>query len=274
MIQDIYPHRFYNEYRPEAVLEADSPVLCYFAGNVLVKKGTQDPVYPQMRDLPEGMPDTVYAFCVDETEYFLDISQNVYDLEGFEYASIRDFRRLCDNVNGMIIFTGDHLYEWYSNSRFCGRCSCRTVKDAAERAMACPSCDNKIYPRLQPAVIVGVRDKDRLLVTKYKGSFNFYALVAGFSEIGETLEETVQREVMEETGLKVKNIRYYKSQPWGIAQDLLAGFYCDVDGSNIFHVDKNELKLAEWKSPDEIELQPDSFSLTNEMMRLFKERRI
>ena len=79
---------------------------------------------------------------------------------------------------------------------------------------------------------------------------------------------------MEETGLKVKNIRYYKSQPWGIAQDLLAGFYCDVDGSNIFHVDKNELKLAEWKSPDEIELQPDSFSLTNEMMRLFKERRI
>ena len=138
--------------------------------------------------------------------------------------------------------------------------------------MLCPACQNKIYPRLQPAVIVGVKNKDRLLVTQYRTGFAHYALVAGFAEIGETLEETVRREVMEEAGLRVKNIRYYKSQPWGIAQDILAGFYCDVDGDDHIHMDENELRLAQWKTPEEIVLQPDSYSLTNEMMKRFKDQ--
>jgi len=81
----------------------------------------------------------------------------------------------------------------------------------------------------------------------------------------------VSREVMEEAGLKVKNIRYYKSQPWGLAGDILAGFYCDVDGSNEIRMDENELKLAQFMTKDEIVLQPDSFSLTNEMMKRFKD---
>lgn len=76
---------------------------------------------------------------------------------------------------------------------------------------------------------------------------------------------------MEETGLKVKNITYYKSQPWGIADDILAGFYCDVDGDDTITMDSTELKLAEWRSREDIELQPDGFSLTNEMMKMFKE---
>ena len=76
---------------------------------------------------------------------------------------------------------------------------------------------------------------------------------------------------MEETGLKVKNVTYYKSQPWGIANDMLTGYYCEADGSSEIKIDKNELKLALWKLPAEIELQPDSYSLTNEMMRMFKE---
>ena len=81
----------------------------------------------------------------------------------------------------------------------------------------------------------------------------------------------IAREVMEETGLKVKNVTYYKSQPWGIANDMLTGYYCEADGSAEIKIDKNELKLALWKLPAEIELQPDSYSLTNEMMRMFKE---
>ena len=79
---------------------------------------------------------------------------------------------------------------------------------------------------------------------------------------------------MEETGLSVTNIRYYKSQPWGIAQDVLAGLFCDVEGDRQIRMDENELKLAQWSTRDEIELQPDSFSLTNEMMKVFKEGRM
>ena len=112
--------------------------------------------------------------------------------------------------------------------------------------------------------------QDKLLITKYSRGYAHNALIAGFSEIGETLEETVAREVMEETGVKVKNIRYYKSQPWGMAQDLLVGFYCDLDGDDKINMDENELKYAAWVKREDIVLQPNNLSLTNEMMRVFK----
>ena len=84
------------------------------------------------------------------------------------------------------------------------------------------------------------------------------------------MEQTVAREVMEEAGLQVRNIRYYKSQPWGVANDILLGYYCDVDGSEEIHMDGNELKLASCTCPEDIVLQPDHSSLTNEMMERFK----
>ena len=124
---------------------------------------------------------------------------------------------------------------------------------------------------IMPAVIVGVTNGDKLLLTKYKTGFAHNALIAGFTEIGETTEETVAREVMEEAGIKVKNIRYYKSQPWGSANDILLGYYCDVDGDDTITMDSEELKYAEWVAREDIVLQPGSFSLTNEMMKMFKE---
>ena len=121
-----------------------------------------------------------------------------------------------------------------------------------------------------PAVIVGVKNGEKLLLTRYREGFAHNALIAGFTEIGETAEQTVQREVMEEAGIRVKNIRYYASQPWGIANDLLLGYFCEVDGDDTIHMDETELKYAQWVSREDIVLQPDDFSLTNEMMTRFK----
>ena len=114
----------------------------------------------------------------------------------------------------------------------------------------------------------------KILITKYRSGYAHNALVAGFTEIGETLEQTVMREVMEETGVKVKNIRYYKSQPWGMASDLLVGFYCDVDGDDTIHMDSSELKYAEWVKREDVVLQPSDLSLTNEMMKMFMDGKI
>ncbi|MBQ6392349.1 MAG: NUDIX domain-containing protein, partial [Eubacterium sp.] len=127
---------------------------------------------------------------------------------------------------------------------------------------------------INPAVIVGVIKEDCILITKYRNGYSHNALVAGFAEIGETFEETVAREVMEEAGVSVKNIRYYKSQPWGMAQDLLAGFFCEADGDGEIQMDEKELKYADWVKREDIELQPNNLSLTNEMMRVFKENSI
>ena len=136
--------------------------------------------------------------------------------------------------------------------------------------MRCPVCGKVEYPRINPACIIGVTDGDRLLIIRYRVGYGGGALVAGFTEIGETLEETVAREVMEEVGLKVKNIRYYKSQPWGIAADILTGFFCDLDGDDAIRIDENELKFAEWVRREDIEPQKLDYSLTGEMMQLFK----
>mgnify|MGYP005933984141 CR=1 FL=1 len=116
-----------------------------------------------------------------------------------------------------------------------------------------------------------LQDGDKILMSKYAGrTYKKYALLAGFTEIGETLEETVQREVMEEVGLKVKNIRYYKSQPWSFTDTLLMGFYCDLDGEAAITLDREELAMAEWFQRDEIPVEPERDSITNEMIIRFK----
>ena len=276
MIQDIAPHRFHNEYRPDAVLNDESPVLRFDKRNPLAKLVKKDgrlvPEFPQARYFDKEK--LFYAFSIDDTEYFLDISGSTGTVEGFEFIDFRSCRKDISHRDGMVIFTGDHLNQWYGMTRFCGGCGATMTHSEAERAMRCPSCGKTYYPNIMPAVIVGVTNGNSLLMTKYKEGIRYYALVAGFVEIGETLEECVAREVMEETGVKVKNIRYYKSQPWGMARDILAGFYCDLDGDDTIVLDTNELKIAEWVKREDIELQPDDYSLTNEMMKTFKEGRV
>ena len=115
-------------------------------------------------------------------------------------------------------------------------------------------------------------DGDRLVLTKYAGrAYTRYALIAGFTEIGETLEQTVAREVMEEVGLKVKNIRYYKSQPWGVDGNILMGFYCDLDGDDTIHLDEKELSVGQWHHRNNLPAKDDGISLTREMIRIFEE---
>ena len=124
-------------------------------------------------------------------------------------------------------------------------------------------------------MIVGILNGDKLLMSKYAGrSYRSYALIAGFIEIGESAEQTVQREVMEEVGLKVKNIRYYKSQPWGFTDSLLFGYFCELDGDDTISLDTNELSQAGWYTRDEITLEDDYLSLTREMILQFKEGRV
>ena len=118
-------------------------------------------------------------------------------------------------------------------------------------------------------------DGDRILMTKYAGrEYKKYALIAGFTEVGETAEQTVEREVMEEVGLKVKNLRYYKSQPWSFTDTLLMGFFCELDGEDGITLDTDELAMAEWFERDKMPVEAEDLSLTNEMMMAFKHGKV
>lgn len=264
MIQDILPHRLRNEYHPGIQPAPDNRVLCFREGKLLLHQGQ----LPTVGSL--GQLEYRYLFSVDDAPYFLTTTAEVP--ADCTLQDVRQLRREQSLPKHEIfaILTGKHLADWYRDSAFCGRCGTRTVHSQTERAMVCPACGKTFYPRIMPAVIVGVKNGDKLLLTRYRTGFAYNALIAGFTEIGETAEQTVAREVMEEAGIRVKNIRYYASQPWGIANDLLLGYFCELDGDETIRMDTQELKYAQWVRREDIELQPDDFSLTNDMMRRFK----
>ena len=273
MIQDIFPSRLNNSFA-DCKPDADAVLLHFDAdGRLLARIDNGELHFLFLSAAEASACGFVYLFSVDTAKYFLLFSEPANVSEGYARYSVRELRDQCGGAALFAAFTAYHLWKWYDDNRYCGRCRGKLLAHGQERALRCPDCGSVIYPRINPAVIVGVVRGDQLLITRYRRGYAHNALVAGFTEIGETLEETVAREVMEETGVRVKNIRYYKSQPWGMAQDLLAGFFCEAEGSGEIHMDTNELKYAEWVQRDQIELQPNNLSLTNEMMRVFKEGR-
>ena len=274
MIQDIAPHTYHNEYKPVAP-DKESHILAYGEGNILMKKDGETITLPSFGEL-EGKVENlyenyIYLFSVDEEHFYLIPDLDTSLLPGYQFEIIRVLRTAEPQYLAFAGITGYQLFQWYSKRRFCGCCGQPMVHDKTERKMICPSCGNGEYPVLSPAVIVGVTNGDKLILSKYEGrSHTRYAMIAGFAEIGETIEETVHREVMEEIGVKVKNLRYYKSQPWSFSDTLLFGFFCDLDGDDTIRLDEEELALAEWHERSQIPDDAYEISLTREMMTLFK----
>ncbi len=287
MIQDIFPHKWDISYQPKKP-KADSFIMFFYWDQLLVIKETAEErnhpqiTYPVYEDVKQWAGDATYLFSLDERAMFrveIPDENRKKELEasvlGGRFENRGFFRTAIPKEYGFAGITGLHLNGWYQKNKFCGACGNVLEKDEKERMLRCPACKNTVFPRINPAVIVGVTDKSRLLLTKYRGrAYKNYALVAGFTEIGESFEETVAREVREETGLSVKNIRYYKSQPWAFADDILAGYFCEVDGSTEITIDRGELSVAEWVEREDIDVTLDDTSLTNEMICCFKEGKL
>ena len=274
MIQDIAPHKYDNAYKPVPP-EKDSIALYYEKRAVLLKRTKDEIIYPTFADLErlndDIYEDYTYLFSIDDQRFYLVREINLEPLADYNMENIEIFREAEPQYRAFAGITGYQLYNWYESRRYCGRCGTRMEKDKKERMMFCPECHNMEYPKICPATIIGVRNGNRLLMSKYAGrSYKKYALLAGFVEVGETMEETVAREVMEEVGLKVKNVTYYKSQPWSFSDTVLMGFYADLDGDDTVTLDEEELALAEWFEREEIPVEPSRDSLTNEMIMKFK----
>lgn len=263
MIQDLGGLAFDNHFVPRRPAP-DSPVLCFGERGVLGREADGALVFPTWGAL--GGCRAVYAFSIGGTAYFLG---DAPECGGFSRFSLRYLRTAQPKAAAFAGVTGHHLWRWYRDNVCCGRCGRPMTHSGYERAMVC-ACGNTVYPRLCPAVIVAVQHEGKLLLTKYRRPGAPWALIAGFAEIGETLEQTVRREAMEECGLRVKNIRYYKSQPWGFSGDLLSGFTCECEGTGAITLDTGELKEAAWFAPEEIGFGDDGVSLTREMIERFR----
>ncbi|MEA4966228.1 MAG: NAD(+) diphosphatase [Oscillospiraceae bacterium] len=271
MIQEIGPRCYHNEFEQRAAQTGDT-LLAFREEKALLRVENGVLTLPKLGEISGVTPEACRSLFSVDGEYFSMPREDGPEApEGYAYFAARQYRdfRPMDRLFPCAI--AGSLYRWYRDNRFCGRCGEPLADSEAERALVCPRCGEILYPKICPAVIVAVRNGERLLLTKYAGrTFKNYALIAGFSEIGESIEETVHREVLEEVGVRVKNLQFYKSQPWVFTDTLLMGFYCDLDGPDTITLQESELAVGVWVPREELPEDIGHVSLTGEMIEQFR----
>ena len=278
MLHEIYPMKYRVEYEDREPAAEDT-VFLFDGESVCCRFERSEALFPKFGEISHDPGVKCrYLFSIDDTRYFMPdgpFGKDVTVPDGYVLQDCGVFRTARPRHQAFAVITAQELRGWYASRLFCGRCGAKTGHGDKERSCVCPECGQTEYPKLSPVVIVGVTDGERLLATRYKDRpYRRYALVAGYCEIGESFEDTVRREVFEETGVCVKNIKYYKSQPWGFSSTLLAGFFCELNGDPAISVDKAELDEAIWLSREEIPPADNDIALTAEMMEMFRTGRV
>ena len=252
MIHEIAPHKLNNEFKD--ITPKPTDYLIIFNGEqTLFKKASED-VYeiPRVSDFPKC--ECHYLVSIDDSAYFL-CNTNLPEIsEGYEFRGNRTFRTLENHLERLGGATAVHIAKWESLNKFCGKCGCMMKHSTKERAMVCPACKNTVYPKISPVVIVAVRNGNELLMARNLDNPDKTRLflISGFVEIGESLEQAVKREVMEEAGVRVKNIKYFGSQPWPFSESLISGYTADLDGDPTIHMQEAELATATWVKREDI----------------------
>ena len=271
MIQDINPRHYHCEYLNMQPDES-ALVLCYTQDEVYVRILDDNKLdIPRYSEFHSMHGEYRYLFSVDDQHYFLFITKQTLNSMALTPLPVSELRNTCPEWISYVCITGHQLFQWYCSNRYCGHCQSELQHSETERALNCPNCSQIIYPRISPAVIVGVIDADSILLTRHVGrTTRNYSLVAGFCEIGESVEDTVRREVMEETGIRVTDMQYYKSQPWSFSSSLLIGMYARAESGQIPVADSTELAEAAWHKREDIEPMDHPISLTAEMIQHFR----
>lgn len=281
MIQEIYPKVFYPEFRNKKATNKKSFVLHFEYNKVMLIKDalTGEIRLPRFEDLEEDDENiyekSYYVNAVDDEEFYLVDDMQVPEFGGFYMEGMQVLREFSPQYQAFATISASQVYRWMKSRKYCGYCGTVTEKSNTERALICPKCKNIEYPKISPAIIVAIRDGNRLLLTKNaKGTYKFYALVAGFVEVGESLEDAVRREVMEEVGLKVKNIQSYKSQPWSFSDSLMLAFIADLDGDDKITIQEEELSEARWFEREDVPVLPYHISVGHELIQKFRDGEI
>jgi NAD+ diphosphatase len=193
---------------------------------------------------------------------------------GMSFQELRNLYGTLDEDIFLLAGRAIQIVTWDQTHQYCGRCGQRMEDIPGERAKKCPACSLINYPRLAPAVITAVLKGDKILLSHNAGfGGKRHSLVAGFVELGETLEECVHREILEEVGVRIKNLRYYGSQPWPFPNSLMIGFTAEWASGEI-PVDGKEISDAGWYSAADLPDIPPKMSIAREIIDWFLENRI
>ena len=227
--------------------------------NLLVDQNLQLPEVEKLAsDLPLHQNDHVIA---------RDLLENEAIPKGYQLVPIRELIQSWSTTEFLQASRAVQLLEWRRNHKFCSHCGHVTEIHSKEYAMVCPACSYHQYPRVQPCIITIITkgDNEVLLAKSVHNKSNMYGLIAGFVEVGETLEEAVQREAFEEVGLKLKNIRYMSSQPWPFPSNLMIAFHAEYDSGEI-QLQVEEISEAQFFRFDQLPEIPFKGSIAHAMI--------
>ncbi|WIG94536.1 NAD(+) diphosphatase [Myxococcus sp. SDU36] len=241
--------------------------------DVLVQEHADGIAIPTGAAFPELAAAAHYLGALDGVDcYAAGFAKDFAPPDGYKVVAARSLFKRVDDARFAVAGRALAIVEWDLTHRFCGRCGQPTLLVAGERARRCPVDKTPFYPRIAPAIIVLITRGDTMLLAQ-NAQFPepMFSTLAGFVEPGESLEECVAREVKEEVGIDVKNVRYFGSQPWPFGRSLMVGFTAEHAGGEIT-VDRKEISEAHWFSTDNLPRIPPKLSIARQLIDAFVER--
>jgi len=227
--------------------------------------------FGQLPPLTQALETDLWISRHDDIDYYARSITPDAVPQGYALTPVRQLLRQWASHEFERASRALQLLEWQRNHLFCSRCGTRTFTHSHEHATICPTCHYTQYPRLQPCVIVVITRQDRgqpeiLLARSSRSNTGMFSLIAGFVEVGETLEQAVAREVAEEVGLVIKDIRYLGSQPWPFPSNLMIGFQAEyVSGE--FVLQEDEIAEAHFYPIDQLPLTPPQGSIAHRLIK-------
>lgn len=184
----------------------------------------------------------------------------------WHWADLREFLSQHPASEFLLHARAVQYFHWLREHRYCGICGSTTAMSESENALQCAGCQKLWFPRIQPCIITLIHRGEEVLLAKHsRYASNYYSCIAGFAESGESLEQTLHREVQEEVGLKVKNLTYFSSQAWPFPYQLMVGFYAEYDQGDIV-IDQDEIEDAKWWHIDQLPDYPTNTSIAGQLI--------
>ena len=254
----------------EQLCASDSFIL-FYSSRILVR---DQHILWNLDQISKYLNDSADLILLERTDgssvIAVSLEEDISEHLQAELNSLRSILFFTDQEKFLLAGRASQLIEWYKSHRFCGTCGTATTHHENERTLVCEACSLHFFPRISPCVIMLVTKDDQMLLAKSaRFNANFYSCLAGLIEIGETPEQTVQREVMEEVNVKVKNIRYISSQSWPFPSQLMLGFLAEYESGEIIP-EPTEIADAKWYDIDSLPNVPsEKISVAGKLIRTF-----
>ncbi len=267
---------FKPDYQSADKIEANGLFFIFRQNQLLIKNAGDDiaiPAWHEVSGLDPELSSVQHIGVLDGNACYAAALES--DIPLPEHFQCKDLRSLFSRLDENLIWVAgraNQLVDWQRTHQYCGACGHLTEDKKGERAKICPQCKLVNYPRLSPAVIMAVTRGDKILLARNnRFKIPMYSVLAGFVEPSETLEQCVHREVREEVGIEVKNIRYFGSQPWPFPNSLMVGFTAEYAGGQIV-IDPDELRDADWFTKADLPQTPPTISIAGRLIEWFKQR--